>query len=69
MLSVESNWTVFERTPVVFDHGPILVKEHKHPLLLQERRPRLAEESLIEMAVQEERVLQDRKSTERVNIS
>ena len=50
--------SVRKGTPVVLTTGPILVKEHTHPLLLWERRPRLTEVSLIEMAVQEERVLQ-----------
>ena len=59
MLSAESNWTVFEKDPVVFTTVPILVKKHNHLFLLRERRPRRTEESLKEMAVQEERVLQD----------
>ena len=36
------------------NHGsPFWVKEHNHPLLLRERRTRLTEESLAEMAVQD----------------
>ena len=42
------NWTL-----VVLTTGPILDKEH-NPHLLLERRPRLTEESLTHMAVQEE---------------
>ena len=47
--------SVRKGTPVVVPTGPILVKERNHPLLL----PRLMEESLVEIAVQEERVLHD----------
>ena len=53
-------------TPVVLTTGPILVKEHDHPLLLWERRPRLTEGSLAGMAVQEERVPQESARNRRV---
>ena len=51
--------SVRKGTPVVLTTGPILTKEHTHPFLLRKRRPRLTEESHIEVAVQEARVLQD----------
>ena len=51
--------SVLEETLVVSTTGLILVKEHNHPLLLQERRHRQTEESLTKVAVREVRVLQD----------
>ena len=52
--------SVRKGTLVVLTKGPILVKEHNHPL----RRPRLREESLLETSVEEERVFQDWKAKE-----
>ena len=42
--------SVPEETPVVFTTDLILVNEHSHPLVLQERRRRQTEESLANMA-------------------
>ena len=60
--------SVRKGTPVVLTTGPILIKEHTHPFLLRKRRPRLTEESHIEVAVQEARVLQDWMAENRVKI-
>ena len=54
LLSVEGNWTVFEKeSPVVLTTGLILVNGHNHPLLLPKRRLRPAEESLLCSALHE----------------
>ena len=46
--------SVQKEIPVVVTTGLILVKKHNHPLLLQERRHRLTEESLKYFALHEE---------------
>ena len=70
MSSVESERTVFKRRLLeFFTAGLILVNEHNHPLLLRERRHRLTEETFTNMAVWEQRVLQDRKAKDRVKKS
>ena len=61
--------SVQKKILAVFTTGLIPVKEHNHPLLLRERRHRLTEESLTDMAVQEEKVLQDWKAKDRVKKS
>ena len=50
--------SVQDETPVVSTTGLSLVKDHNNPLLLQERRHRLTEESPTNMEVREEQVLQ-----------
>ena len=45
--------SVQEDIPVLSTTGLILVNEHNHPLLLQERRHRLTEESFTNVAVRE----------------
>ena len=55
MLSVEGNWTVFEKgSPVVLTTGLTMVNEHNRPLLFLKRRLRLTEESLVYSALHEE---------------
>ena len=50
--------SVQDETLVVSTTGLSLVNEHNHPLLLQERRHRLTEESPTNMEVREEQVFQ-----------
>ena len=49
---MEGNWTVFQgEIPEALTTDLILVSGHNHPLLLQQRRRGLTEESFANMAI------------------